>query len=486
MDGSSGGNRPDAGAIDEVAHRWSRHTDSHTPTVVLIGGVPRSGTTMLVDALNENDSCAIMAEYRFDKFLRDLSPIFDYEKAYHGFVGAHKPEYFERSGEAAIETGASAGASRLAATGTQYYMPRAIVPLKNPVRFPRTNSRVSIATAALRAALGKPFARVIGSKDPRFVLDSAHLAVREDFPRVRYVFALREPLAQINSAMNRRNLAAVGLDEWLATTVEQAIDEYRSIAHAVSELVLSHPDDCFVVKYEDLQSDPQATFHKLGSFLKVPILLPASLLKGKHDPINVLTADENEIVHSTMGALCMRWHELALTGTGRSVLPALSELVDRLPSTGIDCGSAGARPMLVRGWSAPEEAGVWSDGPESVIVFRSDSSEALTCRIELNLAFFASSQTTRLPLEIVLNDRTLFWGYIASSASENPTASDEDVVILPDLGGQIFLGPVTLLPDTPYRLAFKFSTLTSPKREGLDDNDDRTLGVYLRSVKLQQ
>jgi len=46
---------------------------------VMIGGIPRSGTTLLHVILNNHPGIAVFAEYNLDYFVLDLSHILNYE-----------------------------------------------------------------------------------------------------------------------------------------------------------------------------------------------------------------------------------------------------------------------------------------------------------------------------------------------------------------------------------------------------------------------
>ena len=48
------------------------------PTVVLISGSPRTGTTLLAEILNQSPRAGIMFEYGLGDLLHDLTGVFEY------------------------------------------------------------------------------------------------------------------------------------------------------------------------------------------------------------------------------------------------------------------------------------------------------------------------------------------------------------------------------------------------------------------------
>jgi hypothetical protein len=472
---------------------WGRTLVDHAgimnrpPMILMIGGVPRSGTTLLCDILNERPSFAIMAEYRFDEFLKDLKPIFNYERVHDaalGFAPGQEPEEAPAqpdsrasAGDASAKFRAEAAARLVvvaeAPTEGTHYKPQASPPKRHTARFPRARQLPEISANIVRTSLGKPAARVIGSKAPHFMLTANHLGVRRLFDDVRYLFMFRNPLTQINSAVNRRNRARTGLDEWQDASVADMIHEYRQVAAAVISLARHFPKSCYFVKYEDLVTDAFGVSAGLSEFLGVPVFSMRGITHANPEFRRVLTDEELAELETQLGPVAESWGDRALTGPA-DCSRALVDVLNGIPDESIVFDT---KPRIVgTGWSAPQEqGGVWSVGPLAELVF--GPSADTPRRVWIRCTPFVENDLGRLFCRLEHNGRLLLEAQIGfdgarpvvldGEGTERPQSEDglfDLGEIVPDAAGANFItmriaNPRPPRPGADYELGLRLHEL---------------------------
>jgi hypothetical protein len=318
------------------------------PTVLFVRGCARSGTTLLADIMNEHPNVGLLVEQPLGDLANRMSSILWFEE--------HR-----KSEEAAI--------SRELFVDNRCRM-------QNTLRYPTRERFPEIVAAAVNATFDKPELHIIGSKTPgRWEQHELEL-VQSLFPRVKYVFVVRNPLATINSMINRRNAARAGRDTWPNEPIEEAIARYQESMALLLSTVAAYPRDCYIVGHEDLLARPGATLAGLSDFLGVRIRDESSLIGGKksaekHAP-NVLTAVEERRVREVFGPAIDAWADKRLTGRPIGLARKLAGVIQPIAverSERLRVRPERQRGLLGAGWSGSEPGGVWSEAQTAECFF---------------------------------------------------------------------------------------------------------------------
>ncbi|HYW55038.1 MAG TPA: sulfotransferase [Dongiaceae bacterium] len=435
------------------------------PAVVLVRGCPRSGTTVIASMINASPKAAMMYEYPLDALVRDLRPILAHQREIESM--------WERAPEGFALTPLEAEGAYFNDFGDPPYE-----------HYPTDERFGAIVTAVVEATVGKRDVTVIGSKTPGSVLMDERAAIEPYFGDIRYLFVVREPLATINSMMNRRNLTRIGADRWDITDVDGAIAEYRRSVLSLFSHVAAYPDACYVVKYEDLVERDVETLTGIEDFLDVPLMETRRLLQRETETRVILDADERGRVARAFGGVTESWSQKALTGPGARAVEALTDcVVPLVPGTRYRYVSAGGqRHFLGAGWNALEEGGVWSARPEADLFFTVAESGEFVVSVEFS-CFLVGDQTAK-SVGVALNGARLFHGTALASESPFLDATNGDVRVFAAPGPFMVLGgPVALEAGRVNRLVLGTDDARSPLQLGVSE-DPRSLGVYLHGLML--
>jgi hypothetical protein len=183
------------------------------PLVVFVRGCARSGTTLLADIMNESPKIGLLVEQPLGDLAARMLDVFWFED--------HIVE------TRAIIAEKKRAAEKARGAGEHFVLVENLDRMRFPRRYPTREKFGAILTGVVEASLEKPGLAIVGSKTPghwgNFELD----LVRSAFPRVKYVFIVRNPLETVNSILNFRNRARAGLHLWPDKPVEEAIARYQ-------------------------------------------------------------------------------------------------------------------------------------------------------------------------------------------------------------------------------------------------------------------
>jgi len=347
-------------------------------TAVLIGGPPRSGTTLLVDLLNENSNIGLFSEYVFDDLLRTLEPLLAREhdiSMLDAVVRGREPAALEDlipepcSEEVLSETPSQWTAAAPARSYVFANNDRVV----HSSRFPTLKTFPKIVESVFGASLGKDDLAVVGTKYPFFPLLHDPTYVGGLLGRQpKYIFMLRDPIMQINSSINRRNRATQGIDAWHVDTVENAVHELRSMCCIIISYIFHFGSDVLIVKYEDLTEKRDETLRKIYDFVELGELADSSAVPCVRTSVRVLSPDEWETVDNAFANASADWPQRVITGS-KNVTDMFAGLLEPYPPTPheveLNPGTAG-RPLLGLGWHhAFMPDGALSNAPDSYLVF---------------------------------------------------------------------------------------------------------------------
>ena len=152
-----------------------------------------------------------------------------------------------------------------------------------------------------------------GLKDPRLTYTLNHF--RERYPKAPFLFIVRDPRATCSSMMKQRwNVANsfCGARLWLKEVSLQR------------EFILSHPDHCLQIRYEDLVSSPDSVVPTICDFIREPF--DPALLEFHSAPnrnIRVHAGNEN-ILKAINPELSEKWRS-ELSPTQIRIIEATAE-----------------------------------------------------------------------------------------------------------------------------------------------------------------
>ena len=307
------------------------------PLVVFVRGCARSGTTLLADIMNESPKIGLLVEQPLGDLAARMLDIFWFE-------------------DHILETRAIIAEKRRAAekvrgAGEHFVLVENLDRMRFPRRYPTREKFGAILTGVVEASLEKPGLAVVGSKTPghwdRFELD----LVRSAFPRMKYVFIVRNPMETVNSILNFRNRARAGLHLWPDKPVEEAIARYQEGIGLLLSCAADSGEETFVVGYDDLIADPAATLASLGSFLGMELRDESKLVGPPSIAKNVLTPDEERAVRAAFGNAIDGWAAKRLTGPATALAGQLDDglrVVEPGKVVSLRCAGRRPRPARVR------------------------------------------------------------------------------------------------------------------------------------------
>ena len=460
--------------------------------VVMIGGLPRSGTTVVTDVLNESAHVAIMAEYEVQALIQDLQPIFGYGAELHHVLANIDTESARQRTSTITLTDAGMQLAKWPLGPTDrnpppphdepaaasHYVPYDNAPMQHTLRYPLRSRTGTIASAVIRASLDKPQAGLVGSKYPLFMLNERHFTLHEHFDDVRYVILLRNPHSQINSSLNRRNRSVTGVDTWHIGTIDEAVTEFRRVVARTISLLDRFPGECLIVKFEDIEERPTTELRRLFDFLEIDDRPCCEIVTAERGVRNILTPSELAHLHAFFGDVIERWPSLKLGGTAPTALDSLACLCEAWPQEQV-LTLADLTRALGTGWSEPDTDGVWSDGARADLVF-APVDVATPYYIKLEADWHMPNRPIGMRIELngdMVCDAVLVHGNLTATMAGRQIMA----IPVPHEPTAIWLGPVTPRADGPNLLTFMFDGVQSPAALGLSD-DPRQLGMHLRSL----
>jgi sulfotransferase family protein len=263
---------------------------------------------MLADAVNESPRAG-MIDCSLSRLMHDAEPLLAYGRAHARLLALQDGPVDLARGDVYAGTGEIA----------------------ELVRFPSEQRFARILAAIVEASLGKSGLTLIGSRLPHAAAAERALVERY-FPRIAYLFALRNPLHTIESMLGPRNTARAGGRPWPRNDVDAAIGEYRRNARVLLSHAARYPDDCFVVEYDDMREDRGGTMQRVADFLGVPLdagsvppVANAAVRPERGAIRSVLTESELDRVRGAFPDAIASWHERRLTGRAADVAGALAD-----------------------------------------------------------------------------------------------------------------------------------------------------------------
>lgn len=247
---------PDAGA---ATHRPAERSAQSDQELVFVTGASRSGTTMLARVLGNHSKIFALEELHF---FGDLCPLSDIDRRL-------EPSAVENLAAKLVARQSEGlwGAKRVARTNESVRRICAEFAGQMPTPLQVFNA---VCADAARAA-GKPIAC---EQTPRNIY-YAEIALRA-LPNVKFVHLIRDPRAVAASQKNRWQMRKLGADHLPRTELIRNWVNYHPITMAklwrhatlAANNLKDHPR-VYLVKFEELVTEPNAILKKLCNFLGV-------------------------------------------------------------------------------------------------------------------------------------------------------------------------------------------------------------------------
>ena len=126
------------------------------------------------------------------------------------------------------------------------------------------------------------------------------------------------------------------------------------------------------------------------------------------------------------------------------------------------------KSIMTSGWGGTEDWGMWSIGDTSIINLPLPRTQY--SKLIINVRAFITSKFPTIKIEVLLNDlpnKTIILNKYDSNLMEIPIPKD-------------------IYKDSFVKITFKISHPSSPKENGLNDMDDRKLGIGLIDLQFKQ
>ena len=251
---------------------------------LLVGGCPRSGSTILNLVLNSNPTLGITNEHN----------IFDSIRVSEGF--------FRRE-------------DKLRSRGERTLSPRELeVGLNSEGQAQATVSRSRCQRRVLEELLLATFSadgdvglKWLGDKFPTYYRDDIEQILRV-FPDVHVIHVTRSVLHCLNSNLFRSEMAKKGNDWFAVQGLEWHLQEWIDAWNSIY-ILRERGIPVLHIKYEKLISDPSVELERISDFLGVECNFEGQMIKSPKQELEVLTEDHVTFVRKHLPAEIIEWEQ---------------------------------------------------------------------------------------------------------------------------------------------------------------------------------
>ncbi|UZH55643.1 sulfotransferase [Salinimicrobium tongyeongense] len=258
---------------------------------LIVGGSPRSGTTLMALLLNSHPNIFLTNEHNLPQILNILKKAFFKENEFYRINSN-----FERN-------------KGVKETWTNKDILDQTLQKKNSL-----NGVAAFLYQQNARALGKVNPLIVGDKLPRYYfVDFEEFSNVVEKP-IKIIHISRHPLDVINSMLIRYQNRLKGKDTWtLTSTLEESLNEW---IHGWNSVVKNESQQILHIKYEDLcLFDTKIILEKISSFLLIPNTFNANIIEtnqSKHFERKALNDDHIIKIKNHLGSLLNDWNETNL------------------------------------------------------------------------------------------------------------------------------------------------------------------------------
>ncbi|KAF8357441.1 tpst-1 [Pristionchus pacificus] len=193
------------------------------------------------------------------------------------------------------------------------------------------NRAVSAFLLEVIAGHGKPAKRLC-NKDPFTMKSAGYLS--EIFPNAKYLFMIRDGRATVHSIITRE-VTITGFD---LTSYRQSLEKWNTAISFMNDQCESVKDKCLKVKYEDLVLHPESMMRKILSFLDIewnPSVLHHEEHIGKEISLSNVERSSDQVVKPVNVDALTKW----VGAIPQDVIADMSEIAPMLEKLGYDPNS---------------------------------------------------------------------------------------------------------------------------------------------------
>jgi len=250
---------------------------------LIVGGCPRSGTTLLQLLLNTHPSIRVSNEVSLPKAFEALRGVFARETS------------FAKATERAKSVRENWSKSTLEPSIPRFS--KCAGPMLRAMYEAQFGDQVDIAQV-----------RYLGDKYPRYYEDDL-AALEAGIGPIHVLHISRHPVDVVNSMLRRSRNAQLNLDKWkLVQTVEEGCLHWARAWNALQKRQRALSHSTTHIKYEDLLHDRSACLAALAGSLGVPEAFDDSrILTDEDDDRDIVTPQDIERIDRLLVGLPSRW-----------------------------------------------------------------------------------------------------------------------------------------------------------------------------------
>lgn len=245
---------------------------------VIVGGCPRSGTTLLNFILNTHKNIGITNEVSIFHLCEKIGDLYFRERQLADSTERKKTQKENWKQDEILE----------------------LIPKKN-------QSSIKILTEIYKDTFPeKKEIKWFGDKFPKYYQHN-YSDPRIPLRNIKYIHITRDPILAINSMLRRAKNTKLGVDTWKgASTIEDGINEWISAWNYITSI----KDDTHLhLKYEDLIKNPIKTISLIANFLEVnQKYFSLNRINNQPDCLEPITSKEISKINFNLESISESWH----------------------------------------------------------------------------------------------------------------------------------------------------------------------------------
>lgn len=252
-------------------------------TWLIVGGCPRSGTTLLQLLLNTHPHIRVSNEVSLSRLGQALRAVFAREAS------------FEKATERAKSVRENWTKSTLAPSIPRYA--KCAGPMLRAMYEAQFGDQICLADG-----------RYLGDKYPRYYEDDL-VALEALIGSIHVLHISRDPIDVVNSMLRRSRNAQLNLDKWkLVRTVEEGCMHWARAWNAIQRRARLQPQHVTHIKYEDLLQDTSNCLAAIARGLQVANAFDGTrVVTDDADDRDIVTPRDIERIDQLLGGLASRW-----------------------------------------------------------------------------------------------------------------------------------------------------------------------------------
>jgi Sulfotransferase family len=370
-----------------MTHDRKDHLGEPSILWLVVGGAPRSGTTLVQQILNSHPHIVCLHEFGLHRFVTILDQLFSVEEERDAWLVPAAAKVAKRlaesrrpvtAGEESYATADRPWSSMHEFAKFRYDFTRQEI--DDPELIPRRKDAIDIYRSVLAAVSRKNQIRVCADKTPGSLIRDTLPALETKLGSIKRLYIVRDPVATIESSVRRARSASRGEDQWHISSVEEAIVEWAENWELVAREA-REANNALILRYEDLVADFTVHASRIAAFCEVEdkftdLVMPTP--EELREPM--LSVAERALIEQQLGALATEWQTLSLTEAFERFATIFLSIE---PGTPIEANGPASSLVFKEGFAAPEDFGRWTLGHRARFAFRLLGADAADIWVEM-------------------------------------------------------------------------------------------------------